>query len=110
MRSVTRALAGATLTIVAAIGVVAPASAHGDHPEPRRAQSALAGDAGTGLLSSPNVTHLSTNPSQVGISGCFMRTAPVAEVASIGFDTMKTRSGFRSLFASSASRTAAARC
>ena len=77
MRSVTRALAGATLTIVAAIGVVAPASAHGDHSGPRRAQSALAGDAGTGLLSSPNVTHLSTNPSQVGISGCFMRTAPL---------------------------------
>lgn len=68
----------ATLTLgAAAVGVAAPASAHGDHTGPHGNQTALVPGTGSTLLSSPNVTHLSANPGQVGISGCFMRTAPV---------------------------------
>ena len=71
------ALATSALALGAALGVAGPAAAHGDHARPHRAQSALAGEGGGALLESGNVTQLSSDPSQVGISGCFMRTAPV---------------------------------
>jgi hypothetical protein len=71
------AVATAVLALGTALAVGPPASAHGDHSRPHGAQSALAGGAGGALLSSPNVSHLAAKPSQVGISGCFMRTAPV---------------------------------
>src|SRR6478672_10025334 len=70
------ALAAATLTVGAAVSLAAPASAHGQRPHQRPAQSAIAGD-GTGLLASPNVEHLSASPGQVGISGCFMKSASI---------------------------------
>ena len=71
------ALATSALALGTALGVAGPAAAHGDHARAHRAQSALAGEGGGALLESSNVTHLSSDPSQVGISGCFMRTAPV---------------------------------
>jgi hypothetical protein len=71
------ALATAVLALGAVLGLAGPAAAHGDATRPHRAQSALAGDQGSALLSSPNVSHLSAHPSQVGISGCFLRTAPL---------------------------------
>ncbi|MCW2845197.1 MAG: hypothetical protein JWN22_3113 [Nocardioides sp.] len=81
------ALLATSLTVGATIAVAAPAQAHGDHLEPHRAQSALAGDTGGALLSSDNVTHLSTNPSQVGISGCFLKTAPL--LVTSGLDSVR---------------------
>ncbi|WP_372727858.1 hypothetical protein [Nocardioides sp.] len=41
------------------------------------ASPAAASDTDAGLMSSDNVNLLSTSPSQVGISGCFMKTAPL---------------------------------
>ena len=81
------ALACSVLALGATLGVAGPAAAHGDHAGPHRAQSALAGESGSALLSSPNVTHLSANPSQVGISGCFMRTAPI--LVTSGLDSVR---------------------
>lgn len=70
-------LAAATALVLLTLGLGAdPASAHGDTHRAHGAQSALRADSG-GLLSSGNVAHLSANPSQVGISGCFMSTAPI---------------------------------
>jgi len=71
------ALASLALALGAAIGAAGPALAHGDHTGPHRAQSALAGGSGSALVSSPNVSHLEADPGQVGISGCFMRSAPI---------------------------------
>src|SRR6478672_13667147 len=71
------ALATSALALGTALGVAGPAAAHGDHARAHRAQSALAGEGGGALLESSNVTHLSSDPSQVGISGCFLRTAPI---------------------------------
>ena len=71
------ALASLALTLGAALGTAGPAAAHGDHSGPHRAQSALAGESGSALLSSPNVRHVTADPGQVGISGCFMRSAPI---------------------------------
>ncbi|MFC4786755.1 hypothetical protein ACT8ZV_19925 [Nocardioides sp. MAHUQ-72] len=81
------ALTGAVLALGAALGAAPPALAHGDHGGPRPAQAVLAGGSGGGLLASPNVAHLSSNPSQVGISGCFMRTAPI--LVTSGVDSVR---------------------
>jgi len=81
------ALASSLLALGAALGVAGPAAAHGDHTRAHRAQSALAGESGSALLSSPNVAHLSANPGQVGISGCFMRTAPI--LVTSGLDSVR---------------------
>ena len=81
------ALTCSVLALGATLGVAGPAAAHGDHTGPHRAQSALAGESGSALLSSPNVTHLSANPSQVGISGCFMQTAPI--LVTSGLDSVR---------------------
>ncbi|MGZ4487495.1 MAG: hypothetical protein ACXVW1_06140 [Nocardioides sp.] len=68
--------AAAVLALGLGVGTAGPASAHGSHGAPH-GDVALAPGTGSALLSSPNVAHLATNPTQVGISGCFMRTAPV---------------------------------
>ena len=65
----------ALLALAATFGAV-PASAHGDGSRGPRAQGASAAATGS-VLSSGNVRHLSSHPSQVGISGCFLRTAPL---------------------------------
>ena len=76
------------LALLGSLSVAAPASAAGDDRRPQGTQSALSGDFGSGLLFSPNVTHLAANPSQVGISGCFLETAPV--LVTSGLDSVRT--------------------
>lgn len=58
-----------------ALGVVAPASAQGDRDRIER--MSLLADGTDTALESDNIAQLSSNPSQVGISGCFMKTAPI---------------------------------
>ena len=65
------ALATSALALAAALGVAGPAAAHGDQQVP-----VPVGAPGP-LLASPNVHHVSSQPGHVGISGCFMRTAPI---------------------------------
>jgi hypothetical protein len=69
-----RTALAATIGVAALVAVpfAGPASAHGGHAAPR----ALGGGPDE-IIVSRNVSHLSANPSQVGISGCFLRTAPV---------------------------------
>ena len=76
------------LALLGSLSLAAPASAAGDDRQPQGTQSALSGDFGSGLLSSSNVTHLAANPSQVGISGCFLETAPV--LVTSGLDSVRT--------------------
>jgi hypothetical protein len=83
-----RALAvlAVTVTLGGDLSLAAPASAHGGHGGTHRVQAA-AGESGSALLSSDNVAHLSANPSQVGISGCFMKTAPL--LVTSGLDSVR---------------------
>ena len=80
-------LAALALGLGASLTVAAPASAAEGAQRPHRTQSALSGDSGGALLSSGNVTHLSSSPTQVGISGCFMKTAPL--LVTSGLDTVR---------------------
>lgn len=66
------------LTVGTALGLAsAPASADGDRGSDGRLRSVTDAGPGDTMLASGNVSHLSANPSQVGISGCFMQTAPL---------------------------------
>ncbi len=81
------AVLAVTVTLGGALSLAAPASAHGGHGGTHRVQAAAAGESGSALLSSDNVAHLSANPSQVGISGCFMKTAPL--LVTSGLDSVR---------------------
>lgn len=70
-----RSAAALTLTTLVVGSTVLPASAEDDP---------LLG----GALTSPNVTHLGAFPSQVGISGCFLHTAPI--LVTSGLDSVRT--------------------
>jgi hypothetical protein len=77
----------ATLTFGAGVAVAAPASAHGDRARLEEVRAALLAEGeGTPILSG-NVQHVATRPGQAGISGCFMRTAPLFVTS--GLDTLK---------------------
>ena len=66
------------LTLTLSIGVVAPASAHGGGAQRNReVRTQLLADSSSTPLLSGNVVHQGTFPSQLAISGCFMRTAPI---------------------------------
>src|SRR5690242_1939947 len=72
-------LVTAGLSVVSA----APASAHGDRQRAERFREAYAGHvgaptaAGVPLVTSSNVSLVSSHPGSAGISGCFMRSAPL---------------------------------
>ncbi|QBR94056.1 hypothetical protein [Nocardioides euryhalodurans] len=72
----------ATGLLVLSLGLAAPASAHGDGERNREVQTRLMAEDDT-LLASGNVAHQSSVPltpaggGTVGISGCFMETAPL---------------------------------
>jgi len=62
--------------LVGGLVFMAPnASAHGDRDRIRRL--AAMSDSTDVSLESKRIAHLSVNPSQVGISGCFLQTAPL---------------------------------
>lgn len=66
----------ATVTVGAAVSIAAPASAHGDRQHVERARTAVTVPGST-PVTSDNVAQLSSNPTQVGISGCFLTTKPL---------------------------------
>ncbi|MGA8848011.1 MAG: hypothetical protein WB471_15450 [Nocardioides sp.] len=77
MRRLLPVLLTALLTagIGASVLPAAPASAHGDRDRIR--QLAVTRDSTDMSLQSSNIAQLGVNPSQVGISGCFMHSAPL---------------------------------
>jgi len=62
--------------LVVSLGLSAPASAHGDQDRNREVQTQLMAEEDTPLISG-NVSHLGNHLGTVGISGCFMQTAPL---------------------------------
>lgn len=67
----------AALTLAATVGLGAPALAHGDRD--RLEQKRTEYDAGLSApaVMSPSVSLVDSNPGSAGISGCFMKTAPL---------------------------------
>lgn len=68
------ALAAAAL-LLGAVSTTSPASAHGGGDRNREVRTQLLAEDDTALRSG-NVAHLGSNPGTLGISGCFMPTAP----------------------------------
>ena len=75
------ARAATAVAATAALVLVTPgaASAHGNHDEERAAAMRSEYAAGTNvpLVASPNVNLVASQPGSTGISGCFMKSAPV---------------------------------
>jgi hypothetical protein len=69
-------LAAATL-LATLLGPAAPALAHGDPERNELVRSRLLAEGTTTPLMSDNVALQSSNPGTVGISGCFLQTAPL---------------------------------
>ena len=68
----------AGLTVGASLALAPPASAHGDKgADLRKERAALLAGAGDTPMLSGNVQHLGNRPGTLGISGCFMKTAPL---------------------------------
>lgn len=67
-------------------GVAAPAAAH-ETDDLRELRAELGSPTGSAVVSSPNVTHVGAHPSQLGISGCFMKTAPLFVMS--GLDSVR---------------------
>ena len=69
------------LTLAASIGLLltgaGPATAHGDRDRLESIVREHGTDGGASLLTSDTVEPQSSNPSQLGISGCFLATAPL---------------------------------
>jgi hypothetical protein len=68
----------AGLTVGASVALAPPASAHGDKgADLRKERASLLAGAGDTPMLSGNVQHLGNRPGTLGISGCFMKTAPL---------------------------------
>jgi hypothetical protein len=67
----------AALTLGASVALAAPALAHGDRDRMQEKRSAYDGGLDAPVATSPTVSLVDTNPGSAGISGCFMRTAPL---------------------------------
>jgi hypothetical protein len=73
--------AGLVLSMVVSLTAVAltaaPAHAHGDQDRIQEILGTVSPDANIPLVTSPNVDLVANRPGTAGISGCFLRTAPL---------------------------------
>jgi len=84
-----RVLAAAALALAGIPALAAPAVAHGGSPLDRlaEARAQLASGSLVPVSQSDRVATLSSNPSQVGVSGCFTETAPLFVTS--GLDSLR---------------------
>jgi hypothetical protein len=76
-RAAVRALAAVVATAAVVLTSTTGASAHGDEDRVERMRSEYSAGSSVPLISSPNVNLVTTRPGATGISGCFMKSAPV---------------------------------
>jgi hypothetical protein len=67
----------AALVLTGSVTLAAPALAHGDRDRMDQMRSEYDGGLDAPVVMSPNVSLVDTNPGSAGISGCFMKTAPL---------------------------------
>ena len=70
-------LAAGAAVLLTSVSAASPAAAHGDQERMERLRSELSADSNVPLIASPNVELLASVPGSTGISGCFMKTAPL---------------------------------
>ena len=77
LRLAARLAAAVALTAAVGLATTAPASAHGDRERAERMRPEYSAGMNVPLVASSNVNLVSSNPGSAGISGCFMKSAPV---------------------------------
>ncbi len=87
VRAILTGVAVVLLALVSSVAWAAPAAAHGDKDRLEEMRLEPASLPVAPLLTSPNVRHLSANPGQLGISGCFLQTAPLFVTS--GLDSLR---------------------
>ena len=87
LRAVATLATATAATAALIVGAAAPASAHGDRAEIDKMRSESAASTVLPMVTSSNVEHVANVPGQVGISGCFMKTAPLFVTS--GLDSIK---------------------
>jgi len=73
----TRVATALAVTAAVSVGTAAPATAHADKERIDKMQSEYSAGTNIPLISSPNVNLVATQPGATGISGCFMKSAPI---------------------------------
>ncbi len=69
--------AAAALILAASVALTSPALAHGDHDRMEQKRSEYVAGLNVPVAMSPSVSLVDSNPGSAGISGCFMKTAPL---------------------------------
>jgi hypothetical protein len=77
LRTTARALVALAATAAVSVAVASPAAAHKDKERIEKMRSEYSAGTSIPLLTSPNVNLVAQNPGSAGISGCFMKSAPV---------------------------------
>lgn len=79
----TRVAAALVLTAAAGVAASAPASAHADKERIDKMQSEYSAGTNIPLINSSNVNLVASRPGATGISGCFMKSAPIFVLSSL---------------------------
>ncbi|UUZ59860.1 hypothetical protein [Nocardioides sp. B-3] len=69
--------AAAAMGLAASVALTAPALAHGDRDRPEQKRTEYTAGLNVPVAMSPSVSLVDSNPGSAGISGCFMKTAPL---------------------------------
>ena len=77
LRTTLRTAATLAATTALLVGSAPSAAAHGDRDRVERMRAAYTPGTNVPVLTSPNVSLVSSQPGAAGISGCFMHTAPL---------------------------------
>ncbi|QNN52911.1 hypothetical protein [Nocardioides mesophilus] len=76
-------MAGGVAAVVVAALLPSPAYAHGGDGHAERMHTEYAAGTTVPLVTSPNMHLVSSNPGSAGISGCFMKSAPLFVVSNL---------------------------
>jgi len=82
--AVRRGLAVSLALAAGLLGLAGPVSAHGDGDRNREVAATTRGEAPAGLLGTGPVAHVANEPGDVGISGCFLASAPYFVTSGLG--------------------------
>ncbi|WP_165821111.1 LVIVD repeat-containing protein [Nocardioides gansuensis] len=76
-------MASTSLGLVTLLAAAPPAAAHGERERAERMASEHAAGMSVPLVTSPNIDLVASRPGSAGISGCFMKSAPVFVMSSL---------------------------
>lgn len=82
--------ATAALILGASVALTSPALAHGDRDRLDQRRSEYDARLNDPVAMSPSVSLVDSNPGSAGISGCFMKTAPLSVMSGLDSVAVQT--------------------